>query len=245
MAFPECVIFPNWSIRFVISWAKHVCLGATIPDLTCHAKARLWLQHYNTDRGDLAELSLEFLYNLRGVSLLAISIWGQSRDKGRGPARCDPFPLSQGVAAPPANYYREGVVSIWPSLDSCWSAPYEIETKIDGISNKRPNDYGCKEKKRLFLWKIMMTSSNRNIFRALLTLLCGNSPVTGEFPHIGQWRGAMMFSLIGAQANGWVNNRDTGDLIRHSRHYDVTVMWKITLSRTHEHRGVWDWFFPA
>ena len=43
-------------------------------------------------------------------------------------------------------------------------------------------------------------------------------------PHKGQWRGALMFSLICAWANGWVNHRDAGDLRRHRAHYDVTVM---------------------
>ena len=42
----------------------------------------------------------------------------------------------------------------------------------------------------------------------------------------GQWRGTLMFSLICAWTNGWVNNRDTGDLRRHDAHYDVTIMTK-------------------
>ena len=44
------------------------------------------------------------------------------------------------------------------------------------------------------------------------------------FAHKGQWRGALMFSLICAWANVWVNNRDTGDLRRHHAHYDVIAM---------------------
>ena len=43
-------------------------------------------------------------------------------------------------------------------------------------------------------------------------------------PHKGLWRGALMFSLICAWINGWVNNLEAGDLRRHSTHYDVTVM---------------------
>ena len=43
-------------------------------------------------------------------------------------------------------------------------------------------------------------------------------------PHKGQWRGALMFSLICVWINGWENNRETGDLRRHRVHYDVTVM---------------------
>ena len=43
-------------------------------------------------------------------------------------------------------------------------------------------------------------------------------------PHKGQWRGALRFSLICAWINGWVNNRETGDLRRHRAHNDVIVM---------------------
>ena len=44
-------------------------------------------------------------------------------------------------------------------------------------------------------------------------------------PHKGQWRGALMFSLICAWIDGWVNNREAGDLRCHRAHYDATVMW--------------------
>ena len=43
-------------------------------------------------------------------------------------------------------------------------------------------------------------------------------------PRKGQWRRALMFSLIYAWTNGWVNNRDDRDLRRHRAHYGVTVM---------------------
>ena len=43
-------------------------------------------------------------------------------------------------------------------------------------------------------------------------------------PHKDQWRGALMFSLICAWINGWINNGKAGDLGRHRTHYDVTVM---------------------
>ena len=49
------------------------------------------------------------------------------------------------------------------------------------------------------------------------------SPV--NFPHKGQWRGALMFSLIYAWINDWVNNREAGDLRRQHGHYDVIVMF--------------------
>ena len=44
-------------------------------------------------------------------------------------------------------------------------------------------------------------------------------------PHKGQWRGALMLSLICARINSWVNNREAGDLRRHRAHYDGIVMW--------------------
>ena len=45
------------------------------------------------------------------------------------------------------------------------------------------------------------------------------SPVNS--PHKGQWRGALMSTLICAWTNGWVNNGEDGDLRRHLAHYDV------------------------
>ena len=61
-------------------------------------------------------------------------------------------------------------------------------------------------------------------FSALLALYAGNAPVTGEFPHKGQWHGALMFYLMCAWINGWVNNGEAGDLRRHCAPYNVTVM---------------------
>ena len=43
-------------------------------------------------------------------------------------------------------------------------------------------------------------------------------------PHKGQWHGALKFSLICAWINGWVNNREAGDLKCHHTHYDVTII---------------------
>ena len=45
-------------------------------------------------------------------------------------------------------------------------------------------------------------------------------------PHKGQWRGALMFSLICVWINGWVNNHEAVDLRCHPGHYDVIVMKK-------------------
>ena len=71
------------------------------------------------------------------------------------------------------------------------------------------------------------------------------SPVI--FPHRGQWHGALMFSLICAWINGWVDNQEAGDLRRHCVNYDVTVIyiysetnnyrffiWKTTWQKTND-----------
>ena len=53
-------------------------------------------------------------------------------------------------------------------------------------------------------------------FSALLALCEGiqRSPV--DFPHNGQWRGALMLSLICTWTNGWANTWDAADLRRSS-----------------------------
>ena len=61
-------------------------------------------------------------------------------------------------------------------------------------------------------------------FSELLANCAGNSPVPVNFPHKGQWRGALMFALICVWINAWVNNRKAGDLRRYCAHYDVIVM---------------------
>ena len=53
---------------------------------------------------------------------------------------------------------------------------------------------------------------------------------TVNSPHKGQWRGALVFSLICTGINGWVNNGEAGDLRRHLTHYDVNVMYSFVLT---------------
>ena len=61
-------------------------------------------------------------------------------------------------------------------------------------------------------------------FTALLEFVRGihRSPVNSS--HKGQWRDALMFSLIGAWINGRVNNGETGDLKRHRTQYGVIII---------------------
>ena len=50
------------------------------------------------------------------------------------------------------------------------------------------------------------------------------SALSVNSPHKRRWRGVLMFSLICAWINDWVNNRDAGDWRHHRAHYDGTVM---------------------
>ena len=79
--------------------------------------------------------------------------------------------------------------------------------------------------KKIFIMSaFMMTSSHGNIFR-VTGHLCGEFTSSRWIPRKkGQWRGALMFSLICVWINGWVNNSQVGDLRRHHAHYDVIVM---------------------
>ena len=65
-------------------------------------------------------------------------------------------------------------------------------------------------------------------FSALLALCAGNSPVTGEFPSQRASDSELWCFLWSAPCiNGWVNNREAGDLRRHRGHYDVIVMTQV------------------
>ena len=70
------------------------------------------------------------------------------------------------------------------------------------------------------------------------------SPVNS--PHKGMWHGTLMFSLIYARINGWVNNRKSVDLRRHRTHYDVNVMTQMAIvAHIHNVRNPrWEiWYF--
>ena len=63
----------------------------------------------------------------------------------------------------------------------------------------------------------MITSSNGIIFRDT-GFLCGEFTGPRWIPQQGQWRRALMFSLISARINVSVNTREAGDLRRFRSH---------------------------
>ena len=84
----------------------------------------------------------------------------------------------------------------------------------------------CSKSTLLTWWRHQMAN-----FSALLALCAGNPSVPVNSPHKGQWRRALMFSLICARINDWVYNREAGDLRRHRGHCDVNVMWNQLLGK--------------
>ena len=91
------------------------------------------------------------------------------------------------------------------------------------LSNEFPND----NHRAYAWWRHQMET-----FSALLAICAGNSSVPGEFPTHRPVTRALMFSLICVWINGWVNNREAGDLRRYRGHYDVIVMG-LALMRRH------------
>ena len=75
---------------------------------------------------------------------------------------------------------------------------------------------------------IMMTSLN-GTFQCCWPFVREIHRWSVNYPHKGQCRWALMFSLICARINGWVNNNESGYLRCHRAHYDVTVMMCIVM----------------
>ena len=104
----------------------------------------------------------------------------------------------------------------------------DYENDTDKITTRFPRAQWFNDPPR-----VMMTSSNGNIFH-VTGPLCGEfyrSPVNS--PHKGQWRGALMFLWSAPWINGWVNNRKACDLRRYRAHYDVIVMGGAKLASMH------------
>ena len=99
----------------------------------------------------------------------------------------------------PSVVNQHGRVGLWNHAQRWWHVASRTETDHDDV---------IKWKHFPRYWPFV-----RGIHR---------SPVNS--PHKGQRRGALIFSLICVWINGWVNNREAGDLRRYRAHYDVSVM---------------------
>ena len=65
---------------------------------------------------------------------------------------------------------------------------------------------------------------------------CENSPLT-----IKAGGGGLIFSLICAWINDWVNNRDAGDLRFHRAHCDISVMLIVSFNRSVQVQPIATW----
>ena len=131
--------------------------------------------------------------------------------------RTDPRPAVSPPEGPPLATAGSGVpgVSIMITLDF----HFKTSSKNATVCVMTVHNLWIYRQLRATWWRHQMETCF-----ALLALCAGYSSVTGEFPSKVQWRGALMFSLICAWINGWINSREAGDLRRHRAHYDVIVM---------------------
>ena len=90
----------------------------------------------------------------------------------------------------------------------------DIVVMINDFTTKRPSH--------------TITSSNGNIFR-VTGHLCGEFTGPRWIPAQRPVTRSFDFPLIFGWINGWVNNREAGDLRRYSVHYDVIVMKMATI----------------
>ena len=82
------------------------------------------------------------------------------------------------------------------------------------------NEHANDEENNGSWWRHQMET-----FFAFLALCAWNSPVTGEFPMQRPMARSFGVFFDLHLTNGWVNNRDAGDLRRYRAYYDVTVMF--------------------
>ena len=79
---------------------------------------------------------------------------------------------------------------------------------------------------KIYLWLSALAwwRHQMETFPALLAICAGNSPVNGEFPAQRPVMQSFDVFFDLCLNKGWVNNREAGDLIHHSAHYDVIAM---------------------
>ena len=106
-------------------------------------------------------------------------------------------------------------------MTSSWEAG-ALVLEWQAINSHSPDSISlvpCRPSNFTAWWRHQMET-----FSALLAIVRGIHRSPANSPHKGQWREALMFSLICARINDWVNNGEAGDLIRNCVHYDVTKM---------------------
>ena len=121
-----------------------------------------------------------------------------------------------------------------------------LQAKLDTWLCNRLHNNGRKPSKQLFIWawgefrdcwqkcccliykRARVIKDHDDVikwkhFPRYWPFVRGNHRSTVNSPHKGQWRGVLMFSLICVWINGWVKNREAGDLRRYRVHCDVSA----------------------
>ena len=99
-----------------------------------------------------------------------------------------------------------------PKIQSCWLVPFISGWCVYGLL--------CKSLRRLLHDDVIKWKH----FPRYWPFVRGIHRWPVNLPHKGQWREALMSSLICPWINGWIDNREAGDLRRNRAHYDVIVM---------------------
>ena len=76
----------------------------------------------------------------------------------------------------------------------------------------------------LFVFQVYHHDVKWKHFPRYRPFVCGEFTGHRWIPRKGQWRRALLLFFMGAWINGWVNDREAGNLRRQRAHYDVTVM---------------------
>ena len=133
------------------------------------------------------------------------------------------FPAEMASYAEDVSIWRRHHVFQNPHADCAGAGSSDAVTSV--IPDDHDGSPPCKKERMVS--EHMMTSSNAKFF-ALLAICPGNSPVPGEFLAHRPGTRSSDVSFICVWINGWVNNREAGDLKRYRAHYDVTVMNLLT-----------------
>ena len=143
------------------------------------------------------------------------------------PMFCDDYPFINNLLPNSIYSFCHTEISIEDTLDPClwlfflkWQLYYAKSIKVCSLVFKRKRSayvqvLALRRKDDVNKWKH---------FPCYWPFVWGIHRSRVNSPDKGQWRGALMFSLICAWIIGWENNREAGDLRSQCAHYKVTAM---------------------
>ena len=205
-------------VRVRIVWVSNVRVGNVPWSLSLNIK--LFILH-------IRNMKLIYIRNTKhDCWQYILKIWSPNQSKP-----CRDRNEVEGCGYQKTCHYGMYVWHFFPVFERCQS----LETRIEACPVEMP--WTCRLARVLWVkWGPMAIGRGSppeqlswwrhqmETFFKLLALCAGNSPVPGEFPAQRPVTRSLMFSLICARINGWVNKREAGDLRRYRAYYDVIVM---------------------